>query len=382
MAAINSLDEFDDIRPYTDEELPERLATLVRDPDLVQMACRIQAPVLYRLMPLPARWIVGSALRRRSRSIGSLKDLQSFLASYVERMIRSTTDGFSHSGAEHLPKNEPCLYVSNHRDIVLDSILVNYALWVNGVPLTQNAVGDNLLQGGLGNELMRLNRSFTVIRGAETRRAQYHALLKTSRYIRRTLEHGESIWIAQRQGRSKDGIDRTDPAILKMFQLAYRSDQMNFDEWLSRVNVVPVSLSYEIDPCAPMKAHELFVTETTGSYTKDLREDFRSIAQGIKGFKGRVHVSFSTPVQPLFSTADELATQIDQQICSCKKIFETYREANRLLEANSEASLLAPGRIRHEFEQQLSNTPEEERSHLLIQYANQLEQYRHTNRQQ
>jgi len=381
VAAINSLDEFDDIRPYTDEELPERLATLVRDPDLVQMACRIQAPVLYRLMPLPARWIVGSALRRRSRSIGSLKDLQSFLASYVERMIRSTTDGFSHSGAEHLPKNEPCLYVSNHRDIVLDSILVNYALWVNGVPLTQNAVGDNLLQGGIGNELMRLNRSFTVIRGAETRRAQYHALLKTSRYIRRTLEHGESIWIAQRQGRSKDGIDRTDPAILKMFQLAYRSDQMNFDEWLSRVNVVPVSLSYEIDPCAPMKAHELFVTETTGSYTKDLREDFRSIAQGIKGFKGRVHVSFSTPVQPLFSTADELATQIDQQICSCKKIFETYREANRLLEANSEASLLAPGRIRHEFEQQLSNTPEEERSHLLVQYANQLEQYRHTNRQ-
>lgn len=382
MAAINSLDEFDDIRPYTDEELPERLAMLVRDPDLVQMACRIQAPVLYRLMPLPARWIVGSALRRRSRSIGSLKDLQSFLASYVERMIRSTTDGFSHSGAEHLPKNEPCLYVSNHRDIVLDSILVNYALWVNGVPLTQNAVGDNLLQGGLGNELMRLNRSFTIIRGAETRRAQYHALLKTSRYIRRTLEHGESIWIAQRQGRSKDGFDRTDPAILKMFQLAYRSDQMNFDEWLNRVNVVPVSLSYEIDPCAPMKAHELFVTETTGSYTKDLREDFRSIAQGIKGFKGRVHVSFSTPVQPLYSNADELAAQIDQQICSCKKIFETYREANRLLEANSEASLLAPGRIRHEFEQQLSNTPEEERSLLLIQYANQLEQYRHTNRQQ
>lgn len=374
MAAINSLDEFDDIRPYTDEELPERLATLVRDPGLVQMACRIQVPFLYRFMPLPARWIVGSALRRRSRSIGNLKDLQSFLASYVERMIRSTTDGFSHSGAEHLPKNEPCLYVSNHRDIVLDSILVNYALWVNGVPLTQNAVGDNLLQGGLGNELMRLNRSFTVVRGAETRRAQYHALLKTSRYIRRTIEHGESIWIAQRQGRSKDGFDRTDPAILKMFQLAYRSDQMNFEEWLSRVNVVPVSLSYEMDPCAPMKAHELFVTETTGSYTKDLREDFRSIAKGIKGFKGRVHVSFSTPVQPLYSTADELAAQIDQQMCSCKKIFETYREAKRLLETNSEASLLAPGRIRHEFEQQLSNTPEEERSHLLVQYANQLAQ--------
>jgi 1-acyl-sn-glycerol-3-phosphate acyltransferase len=372
VAAINSLDEFDDIRPYTDEELPERIATLVKDPDLVQMACRIRAPFLYRLMPLLARWIVGTTLRRRSRNIGNLKDLQSFLAIYVERMLRSSTDGFSHSGTEHLPRNEPCLYVSNHRDIILDSILVNYALWLSGVPFTQNAVGDNLLQGGLGNELMRLNRSFTVVRGAETRRAQYHALLKTSRYIRRTLEHGESIWIAQRQGRTKDGLDVTDPAILKMFRLAYRSDLSSFDDWLSRVNVVPVALSYELDPCAPMKAHELFMREKTGSYTKDLREDFRSIAQGIKGFKGRVHVSFSTPIQPNYSTANALAAHIDEQMRSCKKTFETYVEANHLLEGRCKTSSLAPSRVRQEFEQQLSKTPEEERSYLLIQYANQL----------
>ncbi|MCY3883841.1 MAG: 1-acyl-sn-glycerol-3-phosphate acyltransferase [Gammaproteobacteria bacterium] len=372
MAAIDSLNEFDDIRPYTDDELPERLASLVRDPDLVQMACRIQAPFLYRLMPLIARWIVGSALRRRSKSIGNLSDLQSFLASYVERMVRSTTDGFSHSGTEHLPKNEPCLYVSNHRDIVLDSIFVNYALWQSGVPFTQNAVGDNLLQGGLGNELMRLNRSFTVVRGAKTRRAQYHALLKTSRYIRKTIEHGESIWIAQRQGRSKDGLDRTDPAILKMFQLAYRADQTSFADWLSLVNVVPVSISYELDPCAPMKAHELFVRETTGSYTKDLREDFRSIAQGIKGFKGRVHVSFAKTIPPLYSNANELAEKIDEQMNSQKKIFETYLEANRMLVDDNANCKLVSGRVRQEFEQQLANTTDDEKSFFLVQYANQL----------
>lgn len=378
MAAINSLNEFDDIRPYTDDELPERIATLVRDPDLVQMACRIQAPFLYRLMPLLARWIVGSALRRRSRNIGSLNDLQTFLASYVERMVSSSTDGFSHTGTEHLPRHEPCLYVSNHRDIVLDSIFVNYALWLSGVPLTQNAVGDNLLQGGLGNELMRLNRSFTVVRAAETRRAQYHALLKTSRYIRKTLEHGESIWIAQRQGRSKDGLDRTDPAILKMFQLAYRGDLTDLNEWLHRVNVVPVSISYELDPCAPLKAHELFVRDTTGNYTKDLREDFRSIAQSIKGFKGRVHVAFSSPVRPNYSNADELAAQIDQQMCSSKRVFETYYEARRLLENSSDTSSLSPTRVRQEFNQQLATTTEEERRFFLVQYANQLDRVNST----
>ena len=371
LSATNSLDEFEDIRPYRDEELPERISTLVRDPDLVRMACRIQAPLLYRLAPLLARWIVGTALRHRTRDIESSLELQTMLIGYVERMIRTTTSGFSYSGSERLPTNEPCLYISNHRDIVLDSIFVNYALWLSGVPTTQNAVGDNLLQGGLGNELMRMNRSFTVVRNAKTARARYRALLKTSRYIRRTLELGESIWIAQRAGRSKDSSDRTDPAILKMFQLAYRNEDLGIDEWLRRVHLVPVSLSYEIDPCAPMKAHELYVTETTGEYTKEFGEDIRSIAQGIKGFKGRVHVSFSAPVKGLYGNANALATYLDNEVERGVAPFGTYLEAYRLLHNANEPSRLAPGRVKNEFDKQLNNLNEEELEYVLIQYANQ-----------
>lgn len=371
MSATDSLEEFDDIRPYRDDELPQRIATLVRDPDLVRMACRLQTPLLYRLAPLLARLIVGTALRHRSREIGNIQDLHTLLTRYVERMVRTTTNGFSHSGTEELPKNEPCLYISNHRDIVLDSIFVNYALWLSGVPATQNAVGENLLQGGLGNELMRVNRSFTVVRSAKTARAYYQALLKTSKYIRNTLQTGESVWIAQRAGRSKDGTDLTDPAIIKMFLLAYRDDKTTLDDWLARINLIPVSLSYEIDPCAPMKAHELYVKDTVGEYTKEFGEDFRSISQSIKGFKGRVHIKFAKRIEGSYSDASELASRINDEVKRGMVPFPTYLEAHDLLHKSVESSRLTPGRVRQEFHQQLAGLDSHEREYLLLQYANQ-----------
>ncbi|MCY4143450.1 MAG: 1-acyl-sn-glycerol-3-phosphate acyltransferase [Gammaproteobacteria bacterium] len=371
MSATNLVDEFDDIRPYRDDELPQRIATLVRDPDLVRMACRLQTPLLFRLAPLLARWIVGTALRHRSRGIGNVHDLHTLLTRYVERMVRTTTNGFSHSGTDTLPKKEPCLYISNHRDIVLDSIFVNYALWLSGVPPTQNAVGENLLQGGLGNELMRVNRSFTVVRSAKTARAYYQALLKTSKYIRKTLEMGESVWIAQRAGRSKDGTDETDPAIIKMFQLAYRTDQTTLEDWLNRVNLVPVSLSYEIDPCAPMKARELYVKDTVGEYTKEFGEDFRSISQGIKGFKGEVHIAFAKPIKGLFDDVNDLAAYINDQVKTGMVPFPTYLKAFDLLHNRADSNQLSPGRVNQEFHHQLNSLEPQERNYLLVQYANQ-----------
>ncbi len=371
MSAIDSSDEFDDIRPYRDDELPDRIATLVRDPNLIRMACRMQAPRLHRIMPPLVQWIVGALIRQRSRKIGSLDDLQTMLAGYVQRLVRDTTSGFTHSGTEYVPADAPCLFVSNHRDIALDSIFVNYALFLSNRALTQNAVGDNLLQGGLGNELMRINRSFTIVRSAKTARARYRALAKTSRYIRKTLESNESVWIAQRQGRSKDGNDRTDPALVKMLLLAYKDPSMELADWLQQVNLVPVSLSYEIDPCAPLKAHELYVTATEGEYTKEFGEDFRSIAQGIRGFKGRVNVTFGKPVKESIADVEGLTQHLDKEIKSGLVPYETYQEAHRMLGKSSSQAVFKFGRVKQEFERQLEELPAEEKPYLLVQYANQ-----------
>ena len=372
MSATDSLEEFDDIRPYRDEEVPERIASLVRDPDLIRIACRVRTPRLYRCAPLVARWVVGSFLRHRTKKIGSRDDLQSMLSWWVEQMATRTMSEFTYSGIQNVPRNEPCIYISNHRDILIDAALVNYTLFLNDLGFTQNAVGDNLFQASFGNELMRLNGSFTIVRSAKSARKLYTALMKTSRYIRETLEAGESIWIAQREGRSKDGVDRTDPAIVKMFLLAYRQESLGIKEWLNRVNLIPVSLAYEIDPCAPMKARELYVREQTGTYTKEFGEDFRSIAQGFKGFKGKVHLSFGKALKGSFSDASVFASYVDESIRTSLRQFDTFSEAHRQFHKKTGPRRLPPGQIRNEFDRQLESLKPEEQPFLLLQYANQL----------
>ena len=376
------VDPFEDIRPYRDEELAGKLAELSEDQTLIKTVCTFTVPRLYRLFPAGVQWLWRRILRNRYRNIHNIKDLQDLMGKYVGFCIRRTSLGLTTSGLENLPSDRPCLYISNHRDIVLDSAMVVFTLGFQNVPNMQIAIGDNLFESGWEKEIMRLNRGFMVVRSAGSKRAQYEALVTTSKYIRHTLEQGESVWISQRQGRSKDGLDKTDPALIKMLLLAYRGEKSDLADWLERVHLVPISVSYEIDPCAPLKAMELYTRETTGTYEKDRREDFRSIVQGIKGFKGRVHLSFSEAIKPEEVKqngnpntkpvdADEFALRVDASITAGLRTFPTFYEAQRLLDGGV-GSQLERGSVQRAFEKQCQSLKPSARKYLYMQYANQI----------
>ena len=215
---------------------------------------------------------------------------------------------------------------------------------------------------------MRLNKSFIVERTAEGLRAQYRAITRTSRYIRFSFEEDVSVWIAQRQGRAKDGFDRTDPALLKMLMLAYRSADDPLASMLANATIVPVSISYELDPCGLLKANELAVRATGQAYQKDPEEDLRSIITGVSGFKGRIHLAFAKPIEAARDLTD-LATQLDHAIVSAYKLFPTHYYAKALVAGDDGVELensVALSRLQEE----VATSNAAIRPYLLAQYAN------------
>ena len=366
------VDNFDDIRPYQDAEVAGVMERLIHDPDLVGSVAAFLMPRWYRFFPVIVRMFVRQSLRRRAKGLTTISDVQVLLSGYFEQMIRRTTDGFSCSGIERLDRELPYLFIANHRDIAMDSGFMNYALWSNDFPTSQIAVGDNLFSHGFESDLMRLTKSFVVVRNEKGLKAQYAALLRTSAYIRSTLDAGHSVWISQREGRSKDGFDRTEPAILKMFMLAYRNEaDEGVSAWLNQVQLVPVSISYEVDPCAGMKARELYLTEREGKYEKRANEDLESIVAGILGFKGRVHLNFSKPLCADFDTVEALAVEIDRCIAVGIEPYPTYSESENRLTGQENVDGLR-GKVAGAFEEALAQLPDDQRPFFLLQYANQI----------
>jgi len=365
------MQEFDDIRPYRDDEVPGVIARLVRHPRLRRAAARFLLPRLSAAAPDLAAWVIGQVLILRTRRLRTVADVQDFLEIYVRRIVESTTADLTVSGLEALDTRTAYLFISNHRDIVLDSGILNYVIYHAGHQTARPAVGDNLLNEDFAADLMRLNKSFVVERSVTGRRAMYQALNRTSSFIRRSLEDGKSVWIAQREGRAKDGFDRTDPALLKMLALAWRDEISEFGGLLQKIRMVPVAISYELDPCDRDKAHELTVRAREGAYHKAPEEDLNSIVRGLTGFKGRVHLHFGAPLDGQPADADELALQIDRAIVGGLRVFPTQADAaGRLgLAGIPEAGEWLP-RVRMEFESRLADCPEEERQSLLSGYGN------------
>ena len=366
---VSPVDEFEDIAPYADAELPGRLLALCNDPELLDAACALRFKSASHFLKPFVRPLVRGRLKRE---VGKIKDRASWhelMVHFIESMLATTTDGFSYSGMEAIPHDRPHVFISNHRDITLDPVLVNYSLWLNGQPTSKIAIGDNLLNLRVGAEFMRINDSFIVVRNARGLKAQYAAMSKTSRYIRHVLGQGQSVWIAQREGRSKDGADQTDPAVLKMFALAYRNESKDINHMLERFNLVPTTLTYELDPCATRKAIELAEREKTGSYIKSEDEDRDSLVQGIRGFKGRVHVAYGQPMQAAYRDADELAHAIDDIMSENRQSYPTFNAARDILDGK--AATLEQGRVKDEFSAQWQSLEGRERELLLQQYANQ-----------
>ena len=370
---------FDAIRPYADSEVSAVLARLCNDPEFLDTLTRYRLPRLAGLLGWALRPLIARRLRREVSGIDSVTKLQARIEPYVDRTVERATDGISYSGLENLHKGRRHLYLANHRDIVMDPAFVNYALYHAGHRTPRIAIGDNLLQRPFVSDLMRLNKSFIVHRSLTGRREKLAAFQLLSAYINESiLKDDEAVWIAQAEGRAKDGDDRTDSAILKMFHMSRKGEP--FGQVIEELSLVPVSISYEYDPCDLDKARELYTRATAGSYTKAPGEDDRSIAKGITGYKGRVHIAFAKPINGASDDAKQLAQDIDKHILGNYRLFPVHylayamwegRDAELAVPAASElfsAAELAKGQA--EWARRLQACPEAHRPWLVVQYAN------------
>ncbi len=370
--------EFDAIRPYDDAEVPAVLARLFADRQFLDILTRFRFPRLagpfgWALKPLIAR-----RLNQEVRGIESVSALQDKIETYVDRTIERATDGVTYSGVEQLKAGCSYLFLANHRDIVMDPAFVNYAVYHAGLPTPRIAIGDNLLQRPFVSDLMRLNKSFIVHRSLSGRREKLAAYQLLSAYISHSIRNdGQSIWIAQAEGRAKDGDDRTDSAILKMFHMSRKDEE--FAAVIASLRLVPVSISYEYDPCDQAKARELCIRATTGEYVKAPGEDDTSIALGITGYKGRVHINFGEVVDSGFTDSKGLAQELDRRILAHYRLFPAHylayamwAERDPALDVPSAEQLFPPAelaRARQEWQKRLDACLPEQRPYLVLQYA-------------
>ena len=321
MIPVSDQDLYADIRPYNDDEVAPAIARLIADDEFIQAILHYRFPHLSG----PFGWLLSPmvkfALKRRWAKLNSVHAVQKQVASFMDRMIDSTTNKISVSGLENLTASQAYLFVSNHRDIAMDPALVNWCLHHNGFDTVRIAIGDNLLRKACATELMKLNKSFIVKRGAKGPREMLKNLSQLSAYIKHSLQQQQSVWIAQKEGRAKDGNDETDPAILKMFYMEGKKRGEDFATYMAGLNIVPVCLSYEYDPCDINKIKELWQKRTEGSYQKGEFEDIDSIIKGIVGYKGRVHVAFGKPLTSVPAEPEQLAALIDQQIWQQYRLF-------------------------------------------------------------
>ena len=328
------MNEFDDIRPFQDTEVPDALARLISDPELLNLLLSRQFPLLYNVSPKLFSAVARPFLRRHlhslTKNVSTVSDFQSHMTSRLTEVLHRTTDNYEFSGLEHLDPDKAYLFMSNHRDIALDPAIVNLGLVNIGRETVRIAIGDNLLSKPFASDLMRINRSFIVKRSVKTRRDKLDALKHLSKYIRQSIkQESVCIWIAQAEGRAKDGVDKTDTALLKMLALSKDLDQ-SFALAARDLNIIPVAISYEYDPCDSSKARELHHQKMELNYTKDPFEDLDSIQKGFVDFKGRISITFGSPVDDKCDSADQLAEEIDRQIHLNYKLFPTNIIAWRL----------------------------------------------------
>jgi len=325
------MSEFDDIRPYNDSEVPAVIARLIADPEFIDLLLSRKVPVLAKICPWLLRPLLRRSLSKAAEKINSVDDLQRYITGSLKALIGRTTDGYSVSGLENLDPNKAYLFLSNHRDIALDPAMVNLALSDAGMATVRIAIGDNLLRKPFASDLMRVNRSFIVKRSITGRRDKLEALKKLSRYIRHSISSdGVSVWIAQREGRAKDGHDRTETALLKMLALS-KDKETSFAQATAEINLVPVAISYEYDPCDIDKGRELYAKEQGEEYVKQEFEDLDTIQKGFVGYKGRIHLAFGDPIADQYENADSLAEAIDHQVYTNYKLFPSNIIACQIL---------------------------------------------------
>ncbi|SHM42994.1 1-acyl-sn-glycerol-3-phosphate acyltransferase [Flavobacterium xanthum] len=271
------MQKFDAIRPFYNSEINEALQNVVNH------------PMMKALMNFTFPGVADEVWKEQLRKTHSIRDFQcNFIYQSVQRVLEKSSDGLTTSGFENLRPNTSYLFISNHRDILLDTTLLNTALFEHGLVMTASAIGDNLVKKSFLNTLAKLNRNFLVQRGLTPREMLQSSKL-LSEYVGELLLHeNRSVWIAQREGRTKDGNDETNPGILKM--LGMGSDEKNLMDYFRKIKIVPVSISYEYDPTDALKMPQLMAEANNEVYIKEKNEDFMTILSGALGQKKRIHI--------------------------------------------------------------------------------------------
>jgi hypothetical protein len=296
------LREFDDIRPYYDDEIHEKLSSLLEEEQFHAALKFILNETEYRQM---------------LQTINTVNSVDAFQKEIIypilQKIIRSSIDELTYFNLEQLSPEKNYLFISNHRDIVMDSALINNGLVANGMSTHEIAIGNNLISLDWVRRLVRLNKNFIVRRDVE-RHDLYKASLKLSKYIYYALtQKKQSVWIAQREGRAKDGNDFTQPSLIKMLLLNAGED---VKQYVEQLNIIPVSISYQYDPADLLKLNELAAKANGETYVKQPGEDEQHMITGIIGYKGDVNITFGTPLNNRLSEVNfnDKLNKIVQQI--------------------------------------------------------------------
>ena len=345
------MQKFDAIRPFYDTEINEALHNIANH------------PMMKALMNFSFPDVADEVWQEQLRKTHSIRDFQcNFIYQSVQKVLEKSSEGMTTSGFEDLKPNTSYLFVSNHRDILLDTTLLNTALFEHGLVMTASAIGDNLVKKSFLKTLAKLNRNFLVQRGLTPREMLQSSKL-LSEYIGQLLLHeNRSVWIAQREGRTKDGNDETNPGVLKMVGMG--SDEKNLMDYFRKIQIVPVSISYEYDPTDALKMPQLMAEANNEVYVKEKNEDFMTILSGALGQKKRIHIHvgkvLDAEIEAIKAENDNsnkqvvaLAQVIDDAILSNYKLWPTNFIANDLVNNTNRYSHLYTENEKSLFERRL-----------------------------
>jgi glycerol-3-phosphate O-acyltransferase len=366
------MSKFDSIRPFYDAEINAAIQDTVNH------------PMMKALMNFTFPDVDDSVWKEQLRKTHSIRDFQcNFIYHSIKKVLEKSSEGLSTSGFETLDKNTSYLFISNHRDIILDTSLLNACLFDHGLVMTASAIGDNLVKKAFMNTLAKMNRNFLVQRGLSPRELLQSSKLLAEYIGQLLLRENRSVWIAQREGRTKDGNDATHPGVLKM--LAMGSDEENLMNYFKKIKIVPVSISYEYDPTDALKMPQLMAEANNEVYVKDKNEDFTTLLSGIMGQKKRIHIHvgkvLDTELDQIASEFDNsnkqiqaLAQTIDESILKSYKLWPTNYIAYDILNNTTEHSHLYSENEKSLFERRLDmkidNSNPIELQSFLAMYAN------------
>lgn len=366
------MSKFDTIRPYSDTEVNDGIRSVVYH------------PMMKALMNFTFPEQDDSVWKEQLVRTHSIRDFQiNFVYHSIQKVLQRSSEGLTTSGFEKLEKNTAYLFISNHRDIILDTSLLNVSLFDHGLVMTASAIGDNLVKKDFLLKLSKLNRNFLVQRGLPPRELLQSSKLM-SEYIGQLLfRENRSVWIAQREGRTKDGNDATHQGVLKM--LAMGSDEEQVMDYFKKMKIVPVSISYEYDPTDALKMPQLMAEANNEVYIKEKNEDFITLLSGIMGQKKRIHIHvgdiMKDEMEVIKKNEDNsnrqiqaLAQVIDDSILSTYKLWPTNFIAYDLLHKSEQYQHLYTEEEKSLFERRLemkidSQNPKMVESFLSM-YAN------------